>query len=110
MLKQALSLQVELQQTRAAMQELQHKEHATSRNAKNNNNNNLNDHSFDHFVDYRVMGEFESHWLYGSTLSYDWSMNEYVLHSLTPKKNLSSSLLPQDHAQASRRIFKTRDY
>ena len=53
-LKQALSLQLLLQQTRAEMESLQN-------SGRNENNENVEDHSFDHFVDYRSLAEFESH-------------------------------------------------
>ena len=53
-LKQALSLQLLLQQTRAEMESLQN-------SVRNENNENVEDHSFDHFVDYRSLAEFESH-------------------------------------------------
>lgn len=57
-LKQALSLQMELQQTRAEMQSLQK---ASLQKPPASNNDKVNDHSFDHFVDYRSLAEFESH-------------------------------------------------
>ena len=57
-LRQALSLQLELQQTRAEMQNLQK---ALSKPPASTPSDKVNDHSFDHFVDYRSLAEFESH-------------------------------------------------
>ena len=55
-LKQALSLQLLLQQTRAEMESLQN-----SSDPASSSSDNVEDHSFDHFVDYRSLAEFESH-------------------------------------------------
>ena len=65
-LKQALTLQMELTETRLALQRLGLEKSGTdSVQARSSfasfDESALEDHSFDHFVDYRSIGEFESH-------------------------------------------------
>ena len=66
-MKQALALQVELEQTRQEMAKWgmsphhQNKSDKLSAHAKEEEDDAFQDGSFDHYVNYRSMAEFESH-------------------------------------------------
>ena len=59
-LKQALALQVELERTRRELQKLGMPRH-TAETSSHHPDEAFDDGSFDHFVNYRSMAEFESH-------------------------------------------------
>lgn len=61
-LLEALTLQIELQQAReAVMDKLSNNRPRSIVRPQQHADEQFQDHSFDHFVDYRSMSEFESH-------------------------------------------------